>query len=98
MKRILSVLLLAFGMAWAAGAQEINAQIGFFYQNGKYSTGETSVKNNFLGASVLLQFEPFFQRILLWQRPIVLRGASRSRMGGPPWPPIRKRTRLASVK
>ena len=64
MKRILSVLLLVFGIARAAGAQDINAQIGLFYQNGKYSTGETPVKDTFLGASVLVQFEPFFPESL----------------------------------
>ena len=56
MKRILSVLLLTFALAWAAGAQRINAEIGLYYQNGQYDT----VKDNFIGASILVQFEPFF--------------------------------------
>ena len=56
MKRILSVLLLTFALAWAAGAQRVNAEIGLYYQNGQYDT----VKDNFLGASILVQFEPFF--------------------------------------
>ena len=56
MKRILSVLLLTFALAWAAGAQRVNAEIGLYYQNGQYDT----VKDNFIGASILVQFEPFF--------------------------------------
>ena len=56
MKRILSVLLLTFALAWAAGAQRVTAEIGLYYQNGQYDT----VKDNFLGASILVQFEPFF--------------------------------------
>lgn len=56
MKRILSVLLLTFALAWAAGAQHVNAEIGLYYQNGQYDT----VKDNFIGASILVQFEPFF--------------------------------------
>lgn len=32
MKRILSVLLLTFALAWTAGAQHVNAQIGVYYQ------------------------------------------------------------------
>ena len=49
MKRILSVLLLTFALAWAAGAQRVNAEIGLYYQNGQYDT----VKDNFIGASIL---------------------------------------------
>ena len=56
MKRILSVLLLTFALAWDAGAQRVNAEIGLYYQNGQYDT----VKDNFIGASILVQFEPFF--------------------------------------
>lgn len=56
MKRILSVLLLTFALAWAVGAQRVNAEIGLYYQNGQYDT----VKDNFIGASILVQFEPFF--------------------------------------
>jgi hypothetical protein len=56
MKRILSVLLLTFALAWAAGAQRVNAEIGLYYQNGQHDT----VKDNFIGASILVQFEPFF--------------------------------------
>lgn len=60
MKKILSVLLLTFALTWAAGAQRVNAQIGAFYQNGKYSCEGNVVNDNFLGASILIQFEPFF--------------------------------------
>ena len=60
MKRILSVLLLTFALAWAAGAQHVNAQIGVYYQGGQYTSEGNTVKDNFIGASVLVQFEPFF--------------------------------------
>ncbi len=60
MKRILSFLLLTFALSWAAGAQQVNAELGLYFQNGKYVCDQNTVKDNFIGASLLVQFEPFY--------------------------------------
>lgn len=60
MKRILSIALLALAFSFAAKAQRVNPQIGVFYQKGQYSFEEAQVKDTFLGASFLVQFNIFY--------------------------------------
>lgn len=60
MKRIISITLLALSFFLAAGAQRVNFQLGAYYQNGQYSFEGNTVKDNFLGLSMLLQFNIFY--------------------------------------
>ena len=60
MKRILSIALLALSFSLAARAQQVNFQLGAYYQNGQYTYGESIVKDHFVGLSMLLQFNIFY--------------------------------------
>lgn len=52
--------LFALAFSFAAKAQRVNPQIGVFYQKGQYSFDEAQVKDTFLGASFLVQFNIFY--------------------------------------
>ena len=60
MKRHLLPLLLALSLSLTAGAQRVNFQLGAYYQNGSYSFEGNTVKDNFLGLSLLFQFNIFY--------------------------------------
>lgn len=57
-RRLLLALLLTLSLQ--AGAQRVNIQLGAYYQNGQYSLDGNTVKDNFLGVSMLAQFNIFY--------------------------------------
>ena len=65
MKRVLSTLALALAFSFIGLAQpQWNVELGAYWQKGQYASEGNTVKDSFLGVSLLFEVDPFFPESL----------------------------------